>query len=69
MRAPRWLDRLWLWAIALSFLIVVPGFAIVWINDYGWFNVTLYVLVLVLIGVYRALSAKPQASSDSPAPP
>ena len=55
MPVPRWLDRLWLTLIALSFLILVPGFLWMWAERAGWLSVVLFVVAMFLIGFYRGL--------------
>jgi hypothetical protein len=58
MATPKWLDRIILWAIAISFLIVLPAFVFIWAERAGWVNVGLFVFALFLIGVYKGLSSR-----------
>lgn len=55
MTVPRWLDRLWLWAIGVSFVIFVPLWIALWVSRVGWLNVTLYTVALFFAGFYAGL--------------
>lgn len=55
MALPRWLDRLWLWLIVISFLVIVPGFVLMWAERVGWGIVGLFIAATFLTGVYRGL--------------
>lgn len=46
-------DRIWLWLIGIAFVVVVPVLLILKIQDFGAWNVGLFVLMLLLIGLYR----------------
>jgi uncharacterized membrane protein len=53
MTTPKWLDRIWLWAIGVAFVIMVPIWLIEWSQDYGVLNVALFFLVIFLFALAR----------------
>jgi hypothetical protein len=60
MPLPKWLDRIWLWLIAISFCIFVPLFTLVWIERVGWLTVALFVAACFAAGFYRGLPSSRQ---------
>lgn len=64
MPKPRWLDRIWLGLIAISFVIYFPIFTILKIEDYGAWNVGLAYAALFLYGMHRRWPI-----DDPPQPP
>jgi hypothetical protein len=57
---PAWLDRIWLWAIGLSFVLYVPLWFIFQIQDHGWKAVATGVVGLFVAGFIRGLPSRPQ---------
>lgn len=60
----RWLDRLWLIAIACSFLLLAPIYVILSIGRFGWQPVAVFAVVM-LAGIIRHRSDKSAASDPS----
>lgn len=59
MKKPAWLDRLWLWAIGISFAIYVPIWLAMKAQQFGWTNVLLALLALFLAGMYQGWPTDP----------
>lgn len=51
---PPTLDRVWLWLITVSALVILPLWAVVLVQDFGFLNVTLFALACVVFGMWRA---------------
>lgn len=66
MLAPRWLDRLWLTVIALSFCLILPIWLILSIERMGWIFVT-GAIALALVIRYHV--ARRETASDAATPP
>ncbi len=57
---PPWLDRIWLWAIGLSFVVAVPVWLLVQIQDRGWQAFATWAIGVFVLGV---ISGWPPADS------
>lgn len=71
MPKPRWLDRLWLWAIAVSFVIWVPIGLILAVEDLTlWaFIIPVGLIVLFTTGLIDGLRAHGSGGTSAPQPP
>jgi hypothetical protein len=68
---PRWLDRLWLWAIFVSFVIWTPIGLIIAFQDLTWwaFIIPVGFLVLFTNGLIDGLRGRDSAGTSAPQPP
>ena len=55
---PPWLDRIWLWAIGLSFAFIVPLWLILSVERLGWRIVAAVLTLALFIRLRR--TARPQ---------
>jgi hypothetical protein len=60
---PRWLDRIWLGMIAVSFVLYVPMWIGFQIQDHGWKAVAIGIGGLFVAGFIRGL---PSTSRETP---
>lgn len=59
---PPWLERIWLWMIGLSFVLYVPIWLALKVEDHGWKAVAIFVVGLFVAGVIQGLPTQDDSS-------